>query len=39
MLLTGLHGKMLVFNFNSTKKEFPKYEAVLRKSIGSIKIK
>lgn len=39
MLLTGYRDKMLVFNFNSTKKEFPKYEAALRKSIASIKIK
>ena len=39
MLITGYKGKMLLFNFNSTKKEFPQYEAALRKSIQTIKIK
>jgi len=36
MLVTGYEGKMLVFNFNSTKEDFPKYEAKLRKSLRSI---
>lgn len=36
MLMTGFDGKMLIFNFNSTKEEFPKYEAELRKSMKSI---
>ena len=27
---------MVVFNFNSTKEEFPKYEAALRKSLNSV---
>ena len=37
LLVTGYEGKMLIFNFNSTKEEFPKYEAKLRKSIQTIK--
>lgn len=36
MLVTGYEGKMLVFNFNSTKEDFPKYETALRKSINSV---
>ena len=36
MLVTPRKGKMLVFNFNSTKEEFPKVEAALRKSLDSI---
>jgi hypothetical protein len=36
MLMTGYQGKMLVFNFNSTKEDFPKYEAALRKSLKSV---
>lgn len=36
VLVTGLDGKMLVFNFNSTKEEFPRYEAELRRSLQSI---
>ncbi len=39
MLFTGYKGQMLVFNFNSTKEEFKKYESALRKSISTIKIK
>ena len=38
MLVTGFEGKMLVFNFNSTKEDFPKYEAALRKSLKSVKL-
>jgi hypothetical protein len=38
MLMTGFDGKMLIFNFNSTKEEFPKYEAALRKSLKSVKL-
>ncbi len=38
MLVTGYKGKMLLFNFNSTKEDFPKYEAKLRKSLRSIKL-
>lgn len=38
MLLTGFEGKMLIFNFNSTKEDFPKYEAALRKSLESISL-
>ena len=38
MLVTGFEGKMLAFNFNSTKEEFPKFEAELRKSLSSIKL-
>ena len=36
MLVTGHNGKMLVFNFNSTKEDFPKYEKMLRASMHSI---
>lgn len=39
MILTAYKNKMLIFNFNSTKEEFKKYEKFLRKSIKSIKIK
>lgn len=38
MLVTGVDGRMVVFNFNSTRKEFPQYEAALRKSIDSIRL-
>lgn len=38
MLMTGYEGKMLVFNFNSTKEDFPKYESELRKSLKSVKL-
>lgn len=37
MLVTDYDGEMVGFNFNSTKEEFPQYEAALRKSIESIK--
>lgn len=36
MLVTHRRGKMLVFNFNSTKDEFPSVAPALRKSIESI---
>ncbi|WP_028605053.1 hypothetical protein [Ottowia thiooxydans] len=36
MLITPHQGKMLVFNFNSTKSEFPAVEKELRKSLQSI---
>ena len=38
MMMTGYEGKMLVFNFNSTKDDFPQHEAALRKSLSSIVI-
>jgi len=38
MMITGYDNRMLVFNFNSTKKDFPKYEKALRASLKSIKI-
>lgn len=38
MMLTGFEGKMLIFNFNSTKEDFPKYEEALRKSLKSVKL-
>lgn len=38
LFMTGHQGKMLIFNFNSTKEDFPKYEASLRKSLKSVKI-
>ena len=39
MLFTGYNGQMLIFNFNSTKEQFGKYEDALRKSLLSIKVK
>jgi hypothetical protein len=39
MLITGYDNQMLLFNFNSTKEEFKKYENQLRMSIDSISIK
>lgn len=39
MLVTPHKGKMLVFNFNSTKGEFPNVESKLRESLKSIKLK
>ncbi len=38
MLMTGYKGKMLVFNFNSTKEDYLKYEDALRKSLNSVKL-
>jgi len=38
-LITGYKKQMLIFNFNSTLKEFEKYEKKFRKSIKSIKLK
>jgi hypothetical protein len=38
MLFTDYNGQMLVFNFNSTKEEFPKYEKSLRASLASISL-
>lgn len=38
MLITGLKDEMLIFNFNSTKEEFPKVEAALRESMRSIRM-
>ena len=39
MLITPYEGKMLMFNFNSTKEQFPKFERELRISIESIRLK
>lgn len=38
MLLTGYKDQMVIFNFNSTKEDFPQYEAQLRQSMDSISI-
>lgn len=38
MLATGYEQQLLVFNFNSTKEDFPKYSTMLQKSIQSIKL-
>lgn len=37
LLVTILDNKLLMFNFNSVKSEFPKYESALRQSIDSIR--
>jgi hypothetical protein len=39
MLVTPFDGKMLVFNFNSTKEEFVNQEAALCASVASIRLK
>ncbi|MEF8697876.1 MAG: hypothetical protein V5B32_10475 [Candidatus Accumulibacter sp. UW26] len=39
MLVTPRYGKMLMFNFNSTREEFPHMETALRKSIQSISLR
>ena len=39
MIFTGYKGQMLLFNFNSTQDEFPKWEKVLRESLQSISIR
>lgn len=38
LLITSYEKKMLMFNFNSTKEDFIKYELALRKSIDTINI-
>ncbi len=38
MLVTSYGNEMVMFNFNSTKEEFPIYEKKLRQSIQSIKL-
>jgi hypothetical protein len=38
MLFTLYNGQMVIFNFNSTKDQFKKYEKVLRESIKTIRI-
>ena len=38
MLFTSYQGRLLIFNFNSTREEFPQYEAQLRESIETIRI-
>lgn len=39
MLITPFEGKMLIFNFNSTKEDFVQQEAALRASVASIRLK
>ncbi len=39
MMVTGYKGKMLLFNFNSTKEDFPTMEKVLRQSLETISVK
>ncbi len=39
MLITPFDGKMLIFNFNSTKEDFAHQEAALRASVASIRLK
>ena len=38
MMVTGVGQQMLVFNFNSTREDFPKYEPALRDSVNSIRL-
>jgi len=38
ILITIFKKQMLVFNFNSTREDFPKYEKELRESIKSIRL-
>ncbi|SIQ23107.1 hypothetical protein SAMN05421647_10376 [Marinobacterium stanieri] len=38
MLVTSYGKEMLLFNFNSTKEDFPQYEKALRNSVNTIKI-
>ncbi len=38
MLLTSYGKEMLIFNFNSTKEDFPKYESALRASVQTIQL-
>lgn len=38
MLATPWKGKLLIFNFNSTREEFPKLESRLKKSIQTIRL-
>lgn len=38
MMVTGVGQKMVIFNFNSTKEDFPMYEKVLRQSLESIRL-
>ena len=39
LLVTGYKNKMLIFNFNSTLKEFEDYKSAFKKSIKSITLK
>ena len=39
MLITPFDGRMVIFNFNSTKEEFAQNEAALRASVASIRLK
>ncbi len=38
MLISDWDGKMLIFNFNSTKEDFQKYEKELRASVQSMRV-
>ena len=38
MLVTSYGKEMLLFNFNSTKEDFPRYEAQLRESMQTIQL-
>jgi len=38
MLVTSMAGRMLVMNFNSTVRDFPSYEAALRKGVASVRL-
>ncbi|MGB5412647.1 MAG: hypothetical protein WBN09_14025 [Woeseiaceae bacterium] len=38
MMLGGVGQEMIIFNFNSTKEDFPKYEEELRQSLKSIRV-
>ena len=38
VMLTGWNRQMVLFNFNSTREEFPRYEDALRASVKSIRL-
>jgi hypothetical protein len=38
LLCTPYEGKLVIFNFNSTKEDFPQFEAGLRKALSTVAI-
>lgn len=39
MMLGGIGQKMVIFNFNSTREDFPQYEKALRESLKSVRLR